>query len=188
MGQFVKAVRGGILLLAGVAISWTSFAQIGPPPVILVQPLPLAVLIGNSASFSVAVLSGTQVKYQWRLNGNAIPGANKSSLTVQNANSANAGNYSVAVQNASGSVVSLNALLSILIPQTPLTFTSSAMTADGFTMTLSGPSGYNYVILASKNLGKWTPIATNAAPYGTVVFTDTTFTKNAVRYYQAMLQ
>jgi hypothetical protein len=53
------------------------------------------------------------LQYQWRFNGADIPGATNSSYTLLNGSGANAGNYSVAVNNAVGNVVSADAALTV---------------------------------------------------------------------------
>jgi len=44
------------------------------------------------------------------------------------------------------------------------------------------------VVQASTDLKKWIAISTNAAPTGTVSFTDTAATNLAYRYYRAVVQ
>ena len=82
-------------------------------PIIVGQPQAFSASIGQSASFSVAA-NGSGLAYQWRRNGTAIPGATDSSLVISTVSSANAGGYSVAISNPSGSVVSETATLSVL--------------------------------------------------------------------------
>jgi hypothetical protein len=163
-------------------------AQTGGTPVIAVQPLDVVVPIGGSVDFAVVALSGTTLSYQWRKDGIDINGAKKSTYTIHTAKAADAGRYSVEVKNAAGAVVSSNALLEVVSVDVPLTFTSAAMTTNGFKMQLSGPSGFNYVILASSNLANWTPISTNAAPSGVANFTDTSATSAKARFYRALVQ
>ena len=82
-------------------------------PFITSQPLRTAVAQGASATFSV-VASGTNLTYQWQFQGSNIAGATGSSYTVTNAQTANAGNYSVIISNASGTVSSSAATLTVL--------------------------------------------------------------------------
>ena len=177
------------LLLFGIVLSRVD-AQIGPPPVIAVQPLGVSVLKGDSATFTVIAVSVTKMSYEWRLNGVRIPGGNKSYFTISNVKAGDAGEYAVLVSNAAGDVVSSNATLLVL--DAPLSqvvqVLSSGMTTNGFNIQLSGPAGSNYVIMASSDLTNWTPISTNAAPTGTVDFTDTTATTRSYRYYRAVTQ
>jgi glycine cleavage system protein P-like pyridoxal-binding family len=54
--------------------------------------------------------------YQWLFNGTNLAGATLTSLSVTNVNGANAGNYSVAISLASGSVTSSVATLYLAYP------------------------------------------------------------------------
>jgi hypothetical protein len=91
-------------------------------PVILVQPTNLTVLAGQTASFSVSVSGGTPLTYQWRCNGTNLPAGTNVIFSLTNAQSANAGTYSVCVTNAYGSTTSSNALLTVF-PSTPTVLT-----------------------------------------------------------------
>ena len=62
------------------------------------------------------------------------------------------------------------------------------MTANGFQIQLSGPAGSNYVIQASADLKNWTPISTNAAPTGSISYTDVAAKNLPFRYYRAVTQ
>ena len=176
-----------VLLLAASVFS--GHAQIGVPPIIAVQPVSISVLNGGNASFLVVVVSVTKATYQWRFNGVPIPGATQSAYSRTNITAADAGNYSVVIQNAAGSVTSANALLLWLGPlTTPLTLLLSDLTTSGIQLQLSGPAGSNYVIMASSDLQNWTPISTNPAPNGTVTFTDTSATNHPRRFYKGVVQ
>jgi hypothetical protein len=74
------------------------------PPLITQQPVPTANYVGLSASFSVtatnpAAIDYGPIRYQWKFNGTAIPGATTNLLTMPSLSLANAGEYSVAVSN-----------------------------------------------------------------------------------------
>jgi len=103
------------LLLAGLLLS-KAVAQVGPPPVITVQPLSQSVLINDSVSFEVVAVSGTKMTYQWRYDGVNIRRATKRTYTISNVKTTDEGLYSVKVINASGSVVSSNATLTVNVP------------------------------------------------------------------------
>ena len=85
----------------------------GQAPLITTQPQRAAAPVGGTATFSV-VAAGTGLSYQWQFAGNDIAGATGSSYTVANVSSSNAGNYSVVVTNAFGSVISSAATLTVL--------------------------------------------------------------------------
>jgi hypothetical protein len=61
------------------------------------------------------------LSYQWKLNGGDISGATSSTLTLNNAQAANAGTYTVVVTNPAGSRTSEPAILTITAPPPPQT-------------------------------------------------------------------
>ena len=83
------------------------------PPSIVSQPQSLSVLPGATATFSVQAFGGEPMWYQWRLNNIVLPDATNSSLVISNVQLTQAGNYTVVISNAFGSVVSSNALLTL---------------------------------------------------------------------------
>ncbi len=84
------------------------------PPTIATQPVSETVAVGNNASFSVTAGGTAPFSYQWQFNSANISGATASTLSLVNAQSANAGNYSVVVSSAYGSVASASASLTVL--------------------------------------------------------------------------
>jgi hypothetical protein len=80
------------------------------PPTITVQPFSQEVLAGDDVTFSV-VATGTNLTYQWNLEGTPISGANASVYTANNVQSG--GNYTVTVGTGLNSVVSTNAVLTV---------------------------------------------------------------------------
>lgn len=78
-------------------------------PVIARQPAPQSIAVGHTVVFSVEATNAAA--YQWRHNGNPIPGATTSILTVTRAAAAQSGAYSVDVSNAVGTTASSTASL-----------------------------------------------------------------------------
>jgi hypothetical protein len=111
-------------------------------PQITTQPASQAVLAGTTATFTVGATGIPAPTYQWTFNGVAIPGATSSTYTLTNVQAANVGNYAVTVTNASGSVTSQAASLTL-----------ATTSGDGAPVIVSQPRSYT----------------TNAG--GTVVFT-----------------
>jgi hypothetical protein len=179
--------RAMCLLLFGILVSQV-YAGVGPPPVITVQPLDQAVQEGDTSSFTVVATSATTMTYKWYFNGNLLNGYGQGTptITISNAHAANAGAYYVEVKNAGGKVLSSTAVLTVI--SAPVQCNSACMTTNGFTLSLSGPAGATYVIWASTNLKDWTPISTNAAPAGSVTFTDTTVANHGMRFYRATVR
>lgn len=81
---------------------------------ILAQPEDAAVQEGESVTFRVNVQGPPPIRYQWRKNGEDIPGATASSLTLASATSLDNGvRFSVFIANDHGSVESRAALVSV---------------------------------------------------------------------------
>jgi len=88
------------------------------PPTITAQPLSQGVTQGQPVSFSVVASGSSPLAYQWYFNGSSIGGAGAQSSTyaINNAGTGQAGNYTVVVTNAGGSVTSLVAVLAVYVP------------------------------------------------------------------------
>ena len=89
----------------------------GVPPSITTQPQNQTVLVGSTATFSTVASGSLPLTYQWFFNGTtSLTSATNSSLALTNVQMTNAGNYSVQVTNAFGSITSSNALLTVNFP------------------------------------------------------------------------
>jgi hypothetical protein len=88
----------------------------GVAPSIMTQPASQTVLAGSTATFTATAAGTPPLSYQWRLNGTNIAGATGTSLTLSNVQPAQAGNYAMRVTNAFGSILSSNALLTVVLP------------------------------------------------------------------------
>ncbi len=84
-----------------------------PPTLTAGQTNSLVVAGFNSTLQSGATGTGP-FAYQWQFNGTTIAGATRSSLTLSNFNFADAGRYSVVIQNAAGSVTAQVAALGFI--------------------------------------------------------------------------
>ncbi len=73
---------------------------------ILQQPSPQSGCIGGAASFSVTAVAPDAPAYQWRKDGQNIPGANASSHMIDPVGPADAGDYDVVVSSSCGDVTS----------------------------------------------------------------------------------
>jgi sugar lactone lactonase YvrE len=99
----------------GAVLSSNAFLALPSAPLILVQPQDQNVLIGQTTAFSVVAAGAQPLTYQWRFNGNNIPGATSSAFAIHAASSANSGSYSVVVTNSLGVAVSSDAVLGLLV-------------------------------------------------------------------------
>jgi hypothetical protein len=86
------------------------------PPSILVPPASLTTNTGATVTFAVTAQGTGLLRYQWRFNQVPIAGATNRSLLLTNVQTADAGSYTVVVQDSVGSVTSPPASLSVVAP------------------------------------------------------------------------
>ena len=99
------------------------------PPAITAQPGSKLVPAGATVTLTVSAIGGQPLSYQWRLNSAPIAGATNASLVVTNVQAAQAGDYTVVVTNAGGTVTSDVAKLEL--PAPPTMSYSETIIADG---------------------------------------------------------
>jgi hypothetical protein len=99
----------------GPVTSETGWLVVRNAPVILAQPASATVPAGQPHTFAVTAWANTEGYYQWRRNGENIPGATSATYTLPAAAEGDDGaSFSVVVTNAYGSVASEAATLSVL--------------------------------------------------------------------------
>ena len=99
--------RMGLFAISGEPVeSWGA-------PTISESPGSDAILFGGSTRLDVLVRGLYPLYYQWRLDGNAIPGATNTTLFITNALSAHAGIYQVVVSNSVGMATSKEFVLRV---------------------------------------------------------------------------
>ncbi|MBI4662022.1 MAG: SBBP repeat-containing protein [Verrucomicrobia bacterium] len=89
-----------------------------PLPIITLQPASRTNLVGTRADFFVFAAGTQPLAFQWQLNGSNLADATNAILSLTNIATKDAGDYRVLVSNASGSVVSSNATLTVRVPET----------------------------------------------------------------------
>ena len=114
----LNSTAGGLALGTYTAIVWFTNLNNSLPfgrkftltilnqPAIITQPSNQIVSCGMSPTLSVVASGSKSLSYQWWLNGTNLPGANKASLTITNAQLPDSGNYFVIVTNVYGSITS----------------------------------------------------------------------------------
>jgi hypothetical protein len=80
------------------------------------QPQDLAVVVGQSATFTVLASGTPPLSYQWRFNNLDIVGATGTDYSMANAQPTNAGSYTVVVTNIAAAVTSTVAVLTVNVP------------------------------------------------------------------------
>jgi hypothetical protein len=132
---FLDSIAGGLTTRKAVEtddIGSPGFTT-GPVPLdIRQQPQDLTVDAGTPATFSVRGTGLPVPRFQWQFNGDAIPGATSNTFSLPATTPANAGTYTVRVENGLETMISAPANLlvntvsnppSIVVPPADLTVT-----------------------------------------------------------------
>lgn len=156
------------------------------PVAITQQPQSQIVVQGLDATFSVGTVGTPPLFYQWCFDGTWLAGATNSVLTVNNAQTTDAGHYTVVVANPWSSVTSAVATLTVIVPPDITTELESQSARVGQDVTLSviatgtDPLGYTWMLngtlltganspelilnnVQTTDAGRYTVIVTNSA-------------------------
>ncbi|HXP60746.1 MAG TPA: hypothetical protein VN829_09655, partial [Dongiaceae bacterium] len=147
------------------------------PALITIPPLSQVSYVGGTASFNVEAQGAGPLSYQWSWDGRAIAGATNAALVLTNLQTAEAGAYSVAVNNAFGSAASVGALLTVVPaiitvqPQDQVTFVGGAA-SFGVVVQASVPLSYRWMLngLELNEATNATLALSNARPAQTGVY------------------
>jgi hypothetical protein len=144
---------------AGFVVSQSARVIVVVPPRITLQPVGLSVNPGSNVTFTVAATGTGLVRYQWRFNGEDIPGATLPTLAINNVQLVNDGEYVAMVADDIATIASTVARLvirvapSIVIPPVPATN--------------SIPGGYHSLMVpVGSPVTLTTVIAGNPPPFG----------------------
>ena len=113
-GEYAVVVTnsvGSVVSFSALLIVEEVVEDIVDPVMITSQPQALNIQETAQANFSVDVVGGGEIDYQWRKNGIAIAGASGESLSLSSVALIDAGSYDVVVSNSVSSVASLSAVL-----------------------------------------------------------------------------
>jgi sugar lactone lactonase YvrE len=130
------------------------------------QPESAAVNLGSMVVFAVGPAGYAPFSYQWYFNGGAVIGATGPSYTLDNVQTADAGSYTVIVSNASGSVTSSPAVLTVNVPagdpQISAQPQGGTLTAGGsvglsVSVTGNGPFSYQWYVNGGAIAGATAP-------------------------------
>jgi beta-galactosidase len=142
------------------AVVCTSGSTTGAPT-ITTQPTGKTVAVGQTATFSVVASGAGTLTFQWSKNGAAIAGATAASFTTPAATAAdNGAQFTVAVSNAGGTVVSSAATLTV----TTTGGTTGILLSQGKPATASSTEpGNDAANAVDGNLGtRWASAFTNS--------------------------
>ena len=171
---------------AGVAVSQPADLAVLISPSILQPPVDCSVAVGGDAVFNVNAV-GDGLNYQWFFNEAPISGATGISLTVTNAQLAEAGNYSVRVSGPVGEMVSPAAVLNVVVPPDVPQIESASLQPDGtLQVSVQAQAGYTFILEASVNLQNWEVLATAPSASGLVQLIDADAMNYPSRFYRVI--
>ena len=100
---------------AGLAISQSAILTTYLAPSITLHPTSQTVSNGGNVTFAVAASASAALRYQWRHQGEDIPGATNTDLTLTNVQLTDAGEYVAVVRDEVATVMSQPAILTVLV-------------------------------------------------------------------------
>ena len=169
-------VQGGIYSGSG-SLMETVLAYAPVPPTIQQPPTGQSFQLGSNVALEVTA-SGTDLAYQWQLNGTNLVGANTARLELTNLTATAGGSYTVIVSNVAGTATSARA---------DLTFFGNLAFFAG--TTLSGPIGAQFLVdyadVVAPGTTNWLPLTNVTLPYSPFLVIDPTSPGRAHRYYRA---
>ena len=134
-------------------------AHTNSPPTITTQPQSLTVTNGDNASFTVVASGNPAPTYQWRKGGTNISGATSPTYGISGVTTNDAGGYDVLAANSSGSVTSMVATLTVVVPVVPSARIDLNYSGNTITLSWDAPG---FVLQSADSLeGTWTNVAGN---------------------------
>lgn len=160
---------------------------LGQAPAITIPPQGAMVSFGHSVPLAVSVIGSAPFTYQWKLNGNVIPGATSATYAATLS-----GSYTVVVTNTAGSVTSNPAVVTAAnrlanISTRAQVGTNSNVEIAGFVLSgLAGTTKQVLIRAIGPGLGQFSvpdplaqPILTVYDSHSTVVATNTGWNTNS---------
>jgi hypothetical protein len=143
----------------------------GVKPVVSARPLDQTLATGATLRLSAAVLGEEPLTYQWQRNGSDVFTQTNATLEITNAQSSDAGAYTLVASNLQGSVTSLAAQVRVLPSFSGAQITRSK---TGAVLSLNTTLGLTYTVeyVYSFNAPVWNVLEVVAGTGGTVVVAD----------------
>ncbi|HUS35093.1 MAG TPA: immunoglobulin domain-containing protein, partial [Verrucomicrobiae bacterium] len=163
-GLYTVVVSNG----AGSASSIGATLTVVTPPAITAQPQAITVNVGAAINLSVTASGTAPLSYQWLKGGVNISGATGPTLSIAAANANDAGNYSVRVSNAAGSVTSSSVAVTVVSPP--------AITTQPVAQTLNAGGTISLSVTATGSLPlayQWTKDQVNISGATSATFSKT---------------
>jgi len=133
----------------GAVMSQEATVEVMPaqPPIITQDPQSATRYAGASISFTAAASGSAPLTFQWQHDGAVVPGATSTTLTLNNLQASDAGDYRLIAANILGRATSAVATLTILTP--PAGYASAVVGEAPIAYwrlgETSGPTAFDYV-------------------------------------------
>ena len=166
---------------------------ISTKPIIIAQPQPLSVTLGDAASFAVTAAGLNPLRYQWYFNsvptspGTPLAGQTNSVFTFTSSTNSNGRYYTVVITNTLGMATSTPAQITVITA--PLITTNP----QPLTVTVGAPATFSVSALGVSLRYQWysntvsTSIGTLLAGQTNSVYSFTSTTNSNNRYYSVVL-
>lgn len=151
------------------------------------NPSDVTVTAGQAVSLSVMAAASGPVSYQWRKNGTVIPGATSAVLTLDPAETADGGSYTVTLLSGTASATSGPAVLTVTgAPADPVFRVSRISLNPGRSVDfqVEGKAGANIRVYASADLVSWSLVGEAMNENGTVRVDDPAAAGSPRRFYR----
>ena len=101
-GDYSAVIRDA----SGRTVTNPGYLFVVAPPLLLVQPQDQVAVVGTAVSLETVASGSDPLRYQWRRNGNIIPGATSPTLAFPHVQLGDRGAYYLIVENDFGSITS----------------------------------------------------------------------------------
>jgi hypothetical protein len=169
----------------GSVTSLSAALTVLEPPVITAQPQGCSVTAGSNVTFTVTATGTAPLGYQWHFNGTNLASGTASAYICSNAQTKDAGSYSVVVSNIAGTAASADAVLTVTQPTPPQIDEISLTSGGQIQLQVSGAPGH-YAIDAATNLVDWAELTNFTTTTTTFQYLDSE-TNLTQRFYRVRL-
>lgn len=159
------------------------------PPNIVTAPAAIAVTAGQPANFTVSAGGTAPLAYQWQKNGANISGAAATNYSIAQTRLADAGNFTVVITNAGGSITSAVAALTVNNPLPPPPSAAPVPQAGKFLFTFTPVVGLTNTVLTNANpaAAGWGVLTNVPPPATTSSITVTDAAAGPSQFYRVMV-
>ena len=155
------------------------------------QPSSIVAVAGAAVSFQVAAAGPPPLSYQWYFDAtNSMTGATNEQLTLTNAQPAQAGNYTVVVNDPAGSITSAPAMLRVLVAPNLAAGGVIVTPGAGVSVSINSVQGLNYTLEYKNSLTDpaWTILPSSAVTgTGGVITLQDASPPGGQRFYEVMV-